>query len=44
MFGRLLLLLLLLPSALCSGPAQAHTLSIARIGIDAAERVDPTRG
>lgn len=43
MFRRLLLLLLL-PSALCSGPAQAHTLSIARIGIDATERVDPTRG
>ena len=44
MFRRLLMLLLLLPSALCSGPAQAHNLSTARIGIDATERVGPVRG
>lgn len=44
MFRRLPTLLLLLPLALCSVPAQAHTLSIARIGIDATARVDPARG
>jgi HupE / UreJ protein len=40
---RCLLLLMLLSSVLCSGPAQAHTLSIARIDIDASQQAGPVR-